>query len=298
MERSYFLDRDIVIDKQNNVYTVLTNYNPPGYIFAYLKYVYTGKGLWKGYERVLKEYGIHNLIKIKQRFIFESCYDAYFPVLFKSELHKHLKPEDELKNLIKRSINDDLSYTLLDFVERYVKLTNVGITGSLLLGSYHANSDIDIIIYGCKRSLDFIESFNGFERDQDWITSANNNYNIDFADLLYSNKRRGIYKGKRISVLFADDKPWRYCEKVCEKLGKIRFSAVVSGGCEALFYPSVATVESGLASKIVSYEGVFSNALYGNKRRVLVEGMLMKCEDEKIVIVGDRNVRGFIKPLQ
>jgi hypothetical protein len=300
LARNYFLDRDIIVDKLNNVYTILTNYNPPGYIFAYLKYVYTGSGLWKGYDRVLKQYGIHNLVKLEQKFNFESCYDASFPIVYLSEIRTHLKPEEKLNHLLKHSASDDLIYYLIDFIENYVRVSNLGVTGSLLLGNYHKNSDIDLVIYGCKNSLDFIESFKGFEIDKEWIIEANNNYNIDFADKLYDNKRRGIYKGRRVSILFVDDKPWRYCERICRKLGRVRFKGLISGDCKALFYPAVATVQSSneyQISTIINYEGVFSSALLGD-REVIVEGMLMKCEEENVVIVGDREVRGYIKPMQ
>jgi Uncharacterized protein conserved in archaea len=104
MGRDYFFDRDIIIDKEGNVYTILTNYNPPGYVFAYLKYVYTGKGLWKGYERIFKKYGVHNLIKINQMFTFESCYDASFPIVLLSNISRHLKPEERLQEILKKML--------------------------------------------------------------------------------------------------------------------------------------------------------------------------------------------------
>jgi len=299
MGRDYFFDRDIIIDKEGNVYTILTNYNPPGYVFAYLKYVYTGKGLWKGYERIFKKYGVHNLIKINQMFSFESCYDAFFPIVLLSNISRHLKPEERLQEILKKSARDNIIYTLINFIEEYVRVNNVGVTGSILLDNYHNNSDIDIIIYGRKGALDFIESFDGFEKDYEWIIEANENYGIDFANLLYDNRRRGIYKGMKISVLFADDKPWRYCNDVCKKVGKVRFRAHISGDYEALIYPSIAYVLGNNeynVSKIISYEGIFSSVLFG-ERQAEIEGLLMRCEKENVVIVGDRDVRGFIRPL-
>ncbi|WP_338599869.1 nucleotidyltransferase domain-containing protein [Sulfolobus tengchongensis] len=299
MGRGYFLDRDIIIDKENNVYTVLTNYNPPGYIFAYLKYIYTGKGIWNGYERVLKRYGIHNLIKVKQKFNFESCYDASFPIVNLSNIVKHLKPEEKLQEILSRSINDEILYRLIEIVEKYIRVDKVGVTGSILLNSYHKDSDIDLIIYGCKKTLDFMETFTGFEKDYEWIYEANENYGIDFADILYDNRRRGVYKGKRVSILFVDDRPWKYCSDVCKKVGRIKFRATISGTCEALFYPSIANVISNNiynVNKVVSYEGIFSSALFG-EREVEIEGMLMKCQNENVVIIGDIDVRGYVKPL-
>jgi Uncharacterized protein conserved in archaea len=55
------LDKDAVRDLSGDYYFLITNVAPPGYLFAYRKYTYTGRGLWRGYERVLPKYGVHNL---------------------------------------------------------------------------------------------------------------------------------------------------------------------------------------------------------------------------------------------
>lgn len=298
--RDYFLDRDLVISKDGSIYSVFTNYDMPGYIFAYLKYVYTGSGLWRGYERVFRAYGVHNLIKLSQDFVYEPCYDASFPIILKSNIKEHLRPEDKLREILSKSVNNNLELILLDFIEKYIGTSNVGIGGSLLAGISHEKSDIDIIVYGHKKALDYLESFPGFEVDKEWILEANSNYGIDFADLLYDNRRRGIYKGRKISVLFVDDKPWRYCEHLCRKRGRARIRAKVFGDYEALIYPAKAyvstVIEGEKVNAILSYEGLYSSALFGEKE-VIAEGMMMECDDGNYILVGDRDVRGFVKPL-
>ncbi|MEM1625924.1 MAG: nucleotidyltransferase domain-containing protein [Sulfolobaceae archaeon] len=300
MARNYVLDRDILIDVNNNIYVALTNYNPYGYYFAYLKYTYTGSGIWKGYERVYRYYGVHNLIKLNQEFMFEPCYDVSFPILRWSKIRYHLKPEEFVEKFLKKSQNNLQEEILIEVLEK-IGTKGVGVTGSLLAGISHKLSDVDIIIYGCKRSMEFIESFQGFQNDNEWIVETAENYKIDIslAKLLYDNRRRGIYKGVKISILFNSGETEKYCKKICRKLGKVKFLGNIEGDCKALFYPAEALVNESndvKVDKIISYEGIFSSALFGNKR-VYVEGMLMDCEDEKIVIVGDREIRGLIRPL-
>lgn len=299
--RDYFLDRDLIKDKEGNIYTILTNYNPYGYVFAYLKYVYTGKGLWKGYERVLKEYGVHNLIKLRQKFSFEPCYDVSFPVVMISEIREHLKPEEKMNEILNRLEDDDLELILLDFIEHnMVGYKNIGITGSLLAGIQHRDSDIDIVIYGEKEALDFIETFQGFDIDYNWIIEANINYGIDFADKLYDRKRRGIYKGKRFSILFVDDKPWRYCEHICINREKARIRAKIVGDYRSLVYPSTAYIDTIFDGPhidyIISYEGLYSSLLFGEKE-IIAEGRLMECDDVNILLIGDREIKGIVKPI-
>jgi len=300
MARNYVLDRDLLVDTEDNIYVALTNYNPPGYYFAYLKYVYTGHGIWKGYERVYKYYGVHNLIKLNQEFLFEPCYDVSFPIIRKSKLKFHLKPEDFVKNLLKRSQNNLQEQILVEIIEK-IGSKDVGVTGSLLAGISHSESDVDIIIYGCKKAMDFIESFQGFQEDKEWIVNVAQNYNIDIslAKLLYDNKRRGLYKGVKVSILFNSGNVEKYCKKICRKIGKVKFVGTIEGDCRALFYPAEALVYNTNTvgvDKIVSYEGIYSSLLFGSKR-VYVEGMLMECEDEKVVVIGDREVGGIVKPL-
>ncbi|WP_252897042.1 hypothetical protein [Metallosphaera hakonensis] len=65
------MDKDAFSDKDGNFGFVITNQNPPGYLFGYIKYTFTGTGLWKGYDRILKYYGVHNLMRSPQTFSME-----------------------------------------------------------------------------------------------------------------------------------------------------------------------------------------------------------------------------------
>ncbi|ARM75959.1 nucleotidyltransferase domain-containing protein [Acidianus manzaensis] len=299
MGRRYFLDKDIVKDKNNNIYVVLTNYNPPGYIFAYLKYYYSGKGLWKGYDRVFKYYGVKNLLEITQEFQYEPCYGVKYPILSLSNIKNHYKPDEKILEIINKSHNTDLEIIMLEILSKIKLNLRIGIGGSLLLGINHEKSDIDFIIYGKKSILDFINNFDGFEEDKDWIYETAQNYSLplDLVKKIYTKKTRGTYKNIKYSFLFVDDIPWKYCEMTCEKVGKIEVEGIIENeGAKSLVYPSTGLLHtSNLTYKIISYEGIFNYIIYegGN---VKVRGMLMKCNDENVIIIGDREVGGYIKP--
>ncbi|AWR97314.1 nucleotidyltransferase [Acidianus sulfidivorans JP7] len=303
MGRSYFLDKDLIIDKDDNIFTIITNYNPPGYVFAYLKYKYEGNGLWKGYNRILKYYGVKNLMQISntQEFLYEPCYDVKYPVLRTSKVKYHYKPEEKLTEIISKSHYTELEITMLDLLSKLEINLKIGIGGSLLLGIFHSKSDIDFIIYGKKSILDFINNFEGFEPDKEWIYETSRNYSLDL-DLvksIYTKKTRGIYRNIKYSFLFVDDVPWKYCETVCHKMKEIEIEGIIEGGSpNALIYPSSALLHSSnKVYKVVSYEGIFNYVMYlGGK--VKVKGMLMKCEDEEdVIIIGDREVGGYIRPI-
>ncbi|MBB5253202.1 nucleotidyltransferase [Sulfurisphaera ohwakuensis] len=302
MGRDYFLDKDLIISKDNNIYVVYSNINPFGYIYAYLKYIYTGKGIWKGYERVLRYYGVHNLLKVNQEYIYEPCYDVSFPILRKSMIVKHLKPEEKMRKIIRKSENklESLALEIYD----YVNIKNIGITGSLLAGISHENSDIDFVIYGIKDTIDFLESFQGFDEDKDWISETIKNYDIslNLAKDLYDRRVRGMYKGIKYSFLFVNDKVEKYCNIVCKRIGEGEIIANIDDKFNSLFYPSVVTLSnvsiikgSSAPQLLVSYEGIYSMLLY-KSNRVYVKGMLMRCEDGEVkMIIGDRDVKGYIR---
>ncbi len=298
MGRDYFLDKDALVDKQGNIYFVFTNYNPPGYLFAYLKYVYTSRGLWKGYERVLPYYGVKRLIKLPQRFDYEPCYGVTYPVVYLSEVKEHLRPEEGLEKIVRESPKVKATEALIDFIYAHdIDVRNAGVTGSLLLGIAHENSDVDLVIYGDKSSEDFLHSFPGFQRDDDWILETSRNYglSLEVAKRLYNNKTRGIYKGVKFSVLFVNEKPRRYCEMVCRQAGEIETKGTIYGDVKALYYPSSAVLQAEKEYEVISFEGIFSSVMYG-ARKVSVKGALMQCDDKEVIVVGDRRVGGYVAP--
>ncbi|BCU68257.1 nucleotidyltransferase [Sulfolobales archaeon HS-7] len=295
MGEDSFLDRDALMDKRGNYYIVIGNAHPRGYVIAYLKYV-KGNGLWRGYQRVLPQYGIKNVLQLSQEFSFEPCMDVSVPIIRTSEIWLHLRPQDALTRII-RHPSDNLEFVAVEMISR-LGTNSAGIAGSLMLGIHHEDSDIDVIYYGCKRSLDVMHSFEGFETDKDWIVEVSQNYGLKPIKDLYSIKRRGIFKGKKYSINFVNDKPEKFCKESCNKVGRQKLVAYVEPeSCEALFYPismnlfdtNVISGPSVKPDKVMSYEGVISNLLFVGGR-FKMEGMLMKCDTGFKLILGDRDV--------
>ncbi|MEM0288501.1 MAG: hypothetical protein QXD10_01105 [Metallosphaera sp.] len=297
MGRNYFLDKDAVIDKEDRIGFILTNENPPGYLFGYYKYIYTGEGMWKGYTRILKYYGVHNLMTSPQTFLIEPCYGVEFPVIYRSRIKSHLIPEEGLRKLLNNERKSIFTDTLFSLAGK-ISITRLGVTGSLLLGIEHKKSDLDLVIYGCKGAEDFLSEFNGFEKDLDWIRETSSNYSLELGSVntLYDVRTRGVYRGIRYSFLFVDDKPAKYCEDVCKPLGVVDVIGEIKGDCRALFYPSVAELYSKEYYQIVSWEGIYSMVLYKGGR-AKIRGLELECLNGKKILIGDRNVKGYIQLL-
>ncbi len=302
MGRCYFLDKDIVIDRErNNIYQVLTNYNTKGlgYIFAMLKYERGEGDLWKGYRRVLKSYGVHNLVKLKQKFEYQPCLDANFPIVYMSQIGTHLKPEEGFKKVLEGKIDNDFAEVILSLANE-IGSSSIGVGGSILTGIYHDQSDIDLIVYGY-RSLEIYFSLPELSIDTDWISETSINYGIPVEETkyLYDPKRRGFFMGKKVSINFVDNKLVNLCENLCVQKEKAELDvSVEKEQMEALFYPSRVRCDGSYKGRkveeIISYEGIFSSLLFKGGR-LNVSGVLMECEDGNKVIIGDRNFRGNIR---
>ncbi|MUN28675.1 nucleotidyltransferase domain-containing protein [Sulfuracidifex metallicus] len=304
MGRSNFLDKDLIFDKEReNIFHVITNYDTRnfGFVFAMLKYKRDGKGLWRGYNRVLKNYGVHNLVKNPQNFMYQPCLDASFPVVYTSQIGLHLTPEDGLDKVMKGKVDEDLTNVVLSIVDK-IGTKGVGVGGSILAGTYHSKSDVDLIIYGKDRSLDVYYQLNELGTDNEWIEETSRNYElpVDQVLYLYDRKRRGILNGVKVSINFVDISSYKLCNELCESFYPVNDVSlyVEEGQVEALFYPArvkvSGNIEEGKIDEIISYEGIYSSLLFkGGKMRV--DGVLIKCENRNMVIIGDRKFRGNIR---
>lgn len=281
------LDKDVLLTKDGRIYVVFTNYNPPGYRFAYLKYVMTGKGIWKGYERVLKRYGVHNVLKLDQEFSFEPCFGVSFPIVRLSEVERAFRPRDSLNGLLREAT---LPPQALDLLQT-LGTEDLGIGGSYMLGIQHEESDLDLIVYGERKAFELLGAFKGGDVDYEWVKEASENYGLSPEEVkgLYNVQLRGVYKGLKYSVSFVDPRPQKYCDEVCVKLGPFEGEVeLVQNQFGALVYPSEVEAK-GPVDRVVSYEGIFSWILFSSKR-VKARGMLMSCEGVKTLVLGDRDI--------
>jgi predicted nucleotidyltransferase len=300
MGRSYFLDRDLLVSKDDSIYVVIGNAHPMGYALAYLKYV-RGRGPWRGYKRTLRKYGVRNLLSSPQRMEFEPCYDVSFPFLPVSQVKRHLLPEEGLEELLRKPAGPQ-GEALMTLVSTLGAM-GLGVTGSMLSGTFHSRSDVDLLVYGCRRSM---EVFKGFQEDLSWVEKASRTYglSIEEARSLYDVRRRGRIGGVGYSVNFVDDRPKRYCFKVCRRVGEQEIWATLRGNCEALFYPAEVNMEQAevvrgpslIPTKVISYESVYSPLLF-IEEKLRIRGMLMDCEGELQLLVGDREVPGYVKKM-
>lgn len=316
-----FIDHDLIIDRDRKIYVVLGNTHPNGLIIAYLKYAPSKKPtLWgrKGvyYERVLREYSVNEVLRVTSEAgtqFYDPTLGVTIPVIKVSEVKDWLKPEEKLREL-RKHVNDFIELASVEVSDMISDLTglsidNMGVTGSILAGIHGPHSDIDLVIYGCRETLEFVQAnleMSKLPKEKIMPKILENSRILGIEPEVYIKiippYKFTCFKNVPVTFTFADRRNYRYGEVVLRRIKPVSLVAeVVEGDCKSLFYPSrtrVARVFEGPEIKeIISYEAEYSYLLYkGGLLRI--SGTLEKSipDNEYYVIVGGRENRGYVLP--
>lgn len=286
-EERGFLDHDLIVDTEGNIHVVMGNRHPPGLITAYIKYVPTSRPtLWRGrftyYERVLREYSVEELVKVMQGFgtqIYDPTLNVFIPAVPESMIKVWLKPELRM-DMLRRRVSDNVELVAVEVSELVsetvgVEPGNIGVTGSVLAGIHGMHSDVDLVIYGCRDVVKFVEipHLNMVKMPAGWVADkiVRNSRILGLSPELYRELippyKFLSYKGVPVTFTFVSKDQTRYGGLVLRPLKPVDAVVEVEGGvCEALFYPShvivVKTVEGPVLRGLISYEAEYDYVLY------------------------------------
>jgi predicted nucleotidyltransferase len=325
----HLLDHYYVRLRNNCLGVIVGNMHSLSYYIGYVKYCLSRNGLWRNslgsYERVLKKYSARDVYMVTSWRTYIPCYDSIIPIIPSSMISKVYDPLSRSMEII-TSPKDQLEETtaeLLYLLSRDLGELSIGITGSLLPGIHNPRiSDIDLVVYGWRSSLNVIEYiienkdlFPGFPSGvfEDWIRRNASATGLSFNDVrtLYRRWRRGVFRDKMYSIIF-NDGVFRSIDN-CDKwrsIGYVVLSADLSGGLEALNYPSKSLLENYRILKtntpnirseikyVLSFEALYIGQLFDGGR-VVINGLLQynDLEDYYRVVVGVREYNGYIKPI-
>ncbi|MFN3268095.1 MAG: hypothetical protein ACK416_02425 [Zestosphaera sp.] len=322
-ETRSFLDHDLVIDRDKRIYLVIGNTHPNGLIAAYLKYVPSKKPtLWgRGssyYERVLREYSVEEVLRVSSEArnqFNDPTLGVSIPVVRTSEVVEWLKPEEKLRELRKR-VSDFIELVSVEVSDIVSDLTglsasSMGITGSILAGIHGPHSDVDLVIYGCREALEFVQSdleVGKLPKEKIMTKILENSRILGIEPETYIKitppYKFTCFKGVPITFTFVDNRSYRYGELVLKPIKPVSLVVEVLGGdCRSLFYPSRTRVDRVLegikVKEVISYEAEYNFLLYrGGLLRI--SGVLEKSvpDNEYYVIVGGRENKGYVVPYE
>ncbi len=314
------------VELRNNCFAVVVGNKHYKYlIIGYIKYCPTNrKTPWLRdsihYKRIVYKYDpliVHRSAYMKQ---FIPYYGIEVPVIPVSSISRIYDPLDKKYELYHkpRDSLEDKALRLVSELEYYSKTSNgIGITGSILLGIHNPNiSDIDLVVYGWKNSIEIIEairekqtSLKPFSRERlkIWAQSNAEATGLTVKQVLkyYRLWRRGVYMDKEYSIIynkgvreeFTGTSNW-----ITKRIVKIK--AYLRGGLEGLNYPLKTSIEEyevleGYAStqitEILSFEALYMPLFYEGGE-ALITGLLQYnlSEDTCRIIVGGVEYPGKI----
>lgn len=321
------LDHFYVFLKNYCYAVVVGNMHSNSYLIGYVKYCLGNNSYWKDslgyYNRVVDHYSpekVHNSTPWRA---YLPCYDAYVPIIPKSIVTKIYNPINRLNEIISSS-RDQLEQVIVRLSsELYSTVSSsvVGVTGSVLIKIHNPSiSDIDMVVYGWKESLDIIEFieenkdiFPGFTdgKMREWIyrNAESSGLPPNKVEKLYRRWRRGTFMEKDYSIIYNDNvfKPLETCHK-WRTLRPVSIKASLVGGLDALNYPSKSLIDEyslikgsnlrGDIEYVLSFDALYIGKLFDGGK-VIISGLLQHnpLNDKYRILVGGREYKGYIEPI-
>ncbi len=285
-------DKRAFVTRNLEVRIVVGYEHPPGCLIAYLKYVYTGKGKWRGFERVFADYDPHSVRK--GALVYDPNFSTWVPCVDLTEVLYAPHPLARMEEVLSRP-RDPLEELALSAYSD-LKVNRIGLGGSLLLSIHHPRSDVDFLIYPVGDPFwiwNELENNEKLGEEREWALRISSKLNIplEAAKALYSKAKRATYRGREVSFAFVKEGAERYGNSVAERVGL--FEGVLElEPCErGLFYPHRCWAGKYL---IESYESAFVKA-FVKGGKVRVRGVLYEKPDgEKVIRVGVAEERGYL----
>jgi uncharacterized protein len=229
-----------------------------------------------------------------------------------NRIHQHYQPKNRLQQLLNQPSMDKVERDCYDlcrlYSEEVVDLTNLGITGSLLIGSQGADSDIDIVVYD-RELFHYLRTVNGrligqaklsLLQPKDWREAYNRRAcSLSFEEYLWHEQRKlnkALVNGRKFDLNFVGG------DKADEiipyhKLVSMSLEARVTDADHAFDYPAEYKIDHPRIAAVVSFTATYNGqALAGEK--ILVSGLLEQSEDgaQRIIVGSSREAPGeFIK---
>ncbi|WP_052833789.1 hypothetical protein [Staphylothermus marinus] len=327
-EQSVTLDHFYVFLKNYCYAVVVGNMHSNSYLIGYVKYCLGKNSIWRNnlgyYDRIVNYYSPRKVYDATPWKTYIPCYDSYIPVIPRSSIMKIFNPINRLNEIISspRDKLEELTANLSSILYLSINRNALGVTGSLLIRIHNpVFSDIDMIVYGWKESLNIIEFINenkdlfpGFtgERLKKWIYSNAESSGLPLSKVekLYRRWRRGSFMGRDYSIIY-NNGVYKHLDtcKAWRTMGHIKVKACLAGGLDALNYPSKSNIDKYYVLKntkklrgdieyVLSFDALYIGKLFDGGW-VIISGLLQhdQLEDKYRILVGGREYKGYIEPL-
>lgn len=302
-----YLAKDFIETAENLIFAVVAEGLEDGKVLCFLRYVQENA------QR--KKYVTDQANQFLQQYY--PAYLHYSPVL-DAQLHavpvaaivKHYQPGQRLQEILCTEQPDKVQSDLIELCRLLqmhgVDLTQLGVTGSLLIDTQQASSDIDLVCYKrevfqqCRAALHELITQNAIHKlgDADWReTYQRRDCELDFDDYVWHEQRKlnkALINGRKFDLGLVNSAPEA---ETYQKCGAMILQAKVIDDTAAFDYPAEFRIDHEQIKSVVSFTATYSGqAITGET--IEVSGLIEQNSQgiKRIVVGSSREARGeYIK---
>ena len=303
------LSKDFIETPEGLVFAVVMSGTEQNKILCFLRYVKEG-------NRWLKVDTLQANTLLKQHYPdylhYSAVLDAHLHAVDISKIHKHHQPRKRLHAILQADSLDVIEADLLTLVRLLthynVDLTQVGVTGSLLIGAQKHSSDIDLVFYDraifhhCRSILRQLVAENKCQplHEQDWQASYDRRAcHLSYTDYVWHERRKynkALINGRKFDLSFINefDAP---DETVYQKCGAIIVQARVVDDALAYDYPAAFKIDHADISSVVCFTATYTGQAIKGEMIEIAGQVEQSSEGIKRIVVGStREAQGeYIK---
>ena len=303
------LSKDFIETLEGLVFAVVMSGTEQNKILCFLRYIKEG-------NRWLKVDTLQANTLLKQHYPdylhYSAVLDAHLHAVDVSKIYKHHQPRKRLHAILQADSLDVIEADLLTLVRLLthynVDLTQVGVTGSLLIGAQKHRSDIDLVFYDraifhhCRSILRQLIAENKCQplHEQDWQASYDRRAcHLSYTDYVWHERRKynkALINGRKFDLSFINASD-ASDQTVYQKSGAVILQARVLDDALAYDYPAEFKIAHADISSVVCFTATYTGqAVVGEM--IEVAGQVEQSSEgiKRIVVGSTREAQGeYIK---
>ena len=307
-----FFSKDFIETAEGLIFAVVAQGTEHGKALCFLRYVKDDSG-WK---KVTTESANAFLKQHHPGYLhYSPVLDAHLHAVAIERIAKHHRPKQRLQQIMQINQQDAIEqdlFQLCNLLQQHgLDLTQIGITGSILVGVQKHSSDIDLVCYGravfhqCRaitRELIAQEKLQELNH-KDWQESyQRRSCELSFADYVWHERRKtnkAVINGRKFDLNFIDDSH-RPDVTGYQKCGAITLQCTVIDDTHAFDYPAEFKIDHEEFDAIVSFTSTYTGQAVKGET-VEVSGIVEQTQQgvKRIVVGSSREAHGeYIKVIR
>jgi predicted nucleotidyltransferase len=304
-----FYPKDFIETSDGLIFAVVAQGDEQGKVLCFLRYV-RQNFVWKKFATAQANAFLGQYFP--EYLHYSVVLDAPLHAVSINRIVKHHQPRERLQQIIMLSYQDaveqDLSQLCRLFQQYGLDLSELGITGSLLIGAQLPGSDMDLICYSrqsfqhCRALVrQLIEQNDAQELNKtDWLQSyERRSCALSFDEYVWHEQRKfnkAMINGRKFDLNFIDLTELTPAVRY-QKLGKITLKCRVTADIRAFDYPAELKIAHEYISTVVCFTATYTGQAFCGEM-IEVSGALEQSESgqQRIVVGATREADGeYIK---